>query len=338
MSGPAFWDAVEGREAAKLTRTLLSPLAWLYASAGTARHRRAQPESVAAPLICIGNVTMGGAGKTPVARAVLAVLRARGVAAHALSRGYRGRLKGPVQVDPAAHSVHDVGDEPLLLAQDGSAWIARDRVAGARAAVAAGAQAIVMDDGFQNPSLRKDLSILVIDAARPYGNLHVFPAGPLREPVAAGLARADAVVLMLPSLDYAPDMRSLRLEGFEGPVLTAHLAPLGFPPPGPLVAFAGIGRPEKFFDTLRTAGADIVNEAHFPDHHFYSGADLRDLVRLAERHRAALITTEKDHVRLPENMRRQVSAFPVTARFADPVSLEALVTRAIDAHETRGRE
>lgn len=325
MKGPAFWYAREGREAAPLTRLLLTPFALLYRAAGRARMRGATPERAPVPVICVGNVTLGGAGKTPVARAILARLRARGVDAHSLSRGHGGSLKGPLRVDPAAHTYREVGDEPLLLARDGAAWIARDRPAGACAAAEAGAQAIVMDDGFQNPSLHKDLSILVIDAAAPYGNAHVFPAGPLREPVKDALARADAVVLMAPGADFAPDLHRLGLKDFPGPVLTAWLEPEGAPPSDPLVAFAGIGRPEKFFDTLRAAGGEVVEEGVFPDHHPYRESHLTWLARVARERGARLITTEKDFVRLPRSLRDRVVAFPVKARFADEAALDALL-------------
>lgn len=331
MRGPAFWYARHGREAAPLARALLAPLALLYREAGRMRLRRARPQSAPAPVICVGNVTLGGAGKTPVVRAILARLRARGVEAHALSRGHGGSLAGPLRVDAAAHSYREVGDEPLLLAQGGAAWIARDRAAGARAAAAGGAQVIVMDDGFQNPSLRKDLSILVIDAEKPYGNGRVFPAGPLREPLRDALARADAVLLMAPQADYTPDMRQLGLRDFSGPVLTAWLEPAAAPPSGSLVAFAGIGRPEKFFDTLRAAGGDVVEEGMFPDHHPYAERDLDWLARAAQARGARLVTTEKDHVRLPDPIRARTAAFAVEARFGDEAALEALLSRALAA-------
>ncbi len=333
MTPPAFWYASEGREAARMTRALLAPLSWLYGMAGAWRIRRARPVHAPVPVICIGNVTLGGAGKTPVARAMLAHLRARGVAAHALSRGHGGRLRGPVRADPASHSYRDVGDEPLLLARDGAAWIARDRPAGALAAAKAGAGAVVMDDGFQNPSLHKALSLLVIDAVRPYGNGKVFPAGPLREPLSAALARADAVVLMRgvsgegADDPAAPDLSELGLDGFSGPVLTAHLAPLAPPPPGPLIAFAGIGWPQKFFDALRDAGGEISEAASFPDHHPYAESDLAWLARAAEERGATLITTEKDYVRLPPLMRARARTFAVEARFDDPDAFAALLAR-----------
>ena len=221
-------------------------------------------------MICVGGLTLGGTGKTPVVREVLERLAARGVAAHALSRGYGGRLKGPLRVDPAIHAARDVGDEPLMLARDHLVWIAADRVAGAKAAVAAGARALVMDDGHQNPSLEKALSLVVVDGETrdgewPFGDGDVFPAGPMREPLAAGLARADAVVVVLPNDVAAPDAALLALFG-DTPVLVARLEPLGAPPPGPQLGFAGVGKPWKVERALTAAGCDLVDFIPMPDH------------------------------------------------------------------------
>ena len=200
LATPRWWYA-RGRRAPSITRALMTPVAWGWASVTARRIARTTPTDPGIPLICIGNVTLGGAGKTPIVREVLRLLTAQGVAAHGLSRGHGGRLEGPVRVDPAHHTAADVGDEPLMLARDGPVWIARDRLAGAQAAAAAGAQAVVMDDGFQNPRVRKVLSLVVVDGETrdgewPFGDGGVFPTGPMREPLAAGLARADAVVIL----------------------------------------------------------------------------------------------------------------------------------------------
>lgn len=327
MRAPEFWSGrAQGRDAAPMLRALLTPLSWLYAGAGAARLAATTPTRVGPPVICIGNVSVGGVGKTPVVRAVRAALAARGVAAHALSRGHGGRLKGPVLVDPATHTAADVGDEPLLHARDGPAWIARDRVAGAQAAAAAGAQAIVLDDGFQNPTLAKDLAVLVVDAQDGFGNGAVLPAGPLREPVGAALARADAVILMGDGAAAQDPRLGAR------PVLRAAIAPAGPAPAGPLVAFAGIGRPEKFFDTLTALGADLADAVPFGDHHPYSEQDITFLTRLAADRGARLVTTEKDHVRLPAAARSAILTLPVTARFADEAALAALLDRLSYPH------
>lgn len=331
MKGPAFWYAREGREAAPVTRALLTPLSWAYSWAGEMRRRRAEPARAPVPVICVGNLTLGGTGKTPVARELLRRLRAHGVRAAALSRGYGGRLEGPVRVDPGSHTAIDVGDEPLMLAADGPAYAARERADGAALAARDGAAAIVMDDGFQNPSLIQDLRIVVIDAEAGYGNGRVFPAGPLREPVPRGLARAHAVVLMTPEPDTSPDRKALGLAGFSGPVLTAWLAPEGPPPAGPLVAFAGIGRPQKFFDALARNGAALAEAAPYPDHHVYTQRDLERLRGLAAAHGARLVTTEKDHARLPAEFRAEATPWRVSAQFADPAGLEALLAPLMDA-------
>lgn len=319
MRPPEFWNHKRGRDAAPLVRMLLAPAASLYTWAGARRLRRETPVAVARPVICVGNLTLGGTGKTPIARALRAMLAETGLVAHVVSRGHGGRLRGPVRVDPVRHSAADVGDEPLLHALDGPAWIARDRAAGANAAIAARAEAIILDDGFQNPGLKKDLSILVFDAEAGIGNERVFPAGPLREPLAGGLARAQMVVLLEKDADRVsrPDW----LAGFAGPVLHAFLAPDAPPPAGALIGFCGIGRPARFFDSVRKAGGDLIDGVPFPDHHVFSADELKNLRQLAAAHRARLITTEKDLVRLPPVARADIAAFPVTARFADSVPM-----------------
>lgn len=323
---PEFWSAdARGRDAALTLRALLTPLSWAYAWAGAQRLRAIVARHVSVPVVCVGNLTLGGAGKTPVARALRAAL---GTNAHTLSRGYGGRLQGPLRVTPDM-DVREVGDEPLLHAADGPAWIARDRLAGALAAVQAGAHAIVMDDGFQNPALAKDLSLIVVDPTFGIGNGAVFPAGPLRERLAEGLKRADAVIMLynLPPLAGAgaeggiPDW----LAGFSKPILTARLAPAGQVPTGKLLAFAGLARPEKFFDTLVDLGADVADCAPYPDHHPYSEDDLAFLVRMAEEARAQLITTEKDAARLSPEWRARVSVLPVVAEFDDEAALSRLL-------------
>jgi tetraacyldisaccharide 4'-kinase len=315
MRAPDFW-----RRRGALSTALL-PAGWLVAMAGRIRWALTQPSTAAVPVICIGNVTLGGAGKTPVALAVAEKLKRRGIAAHFLTRGYGGRLSGPVRVDPAVHGAGDVGDEPLLLARAAPCWVSKDRPAGAEAAVAAGAEAIIMDDGFQNPSLRKDMSLLVVDGAAGFGNDRVMPAGPLREPLVAALKRADGVVLF----DEMPG----ELAGLAGvlPVLQVRLEPQDADALAgkSVVAFAGIGRPEKFFRSLRDLGCDIVAESAFADHHAYRESDLAPLIAKAERHGAVAVTTEKDLVRVPEALRGAVTALAVTAVWEDGAGIDALL-------------
>ncbi|MEZ5994755.1 MAG: tetraacyldisaccharide 4'-kinase [Hyphomonadaceae bacterium] len=330
MRPPEFWNAeARGRDAAPMVRALLTPVSWLYAAAVEHKFRTAISRQAPAPVVCIGNLTVGGAGKTPIARAVRARL---GPHAHMLSRGYGGRTPGPLRVRPEMDA-REVGDEPLLHAQDGPAWIARDRFAGALAAAQAGARVIVMDDGFQNPALAKDLSVIVVDPGFGVGNGQVFPAGPLRERLSRGLARADAVVLLHNAQAVAAPAW---LKDFARPILDAHITPAGTLPNGKLIAFAGLARPEKFFETLERLGGDLAEALPFGDHHAYGADDLRLLEQLAAERGATLITTEKDAVRLAPDWRARVAVLPVVARFSDEAALDALlapiVSRMTGAH------
>ncbi|WP_029417960.1 tetraacyldisaccharide 4'-kinase [Brevundimonas bacteroides] len=320
LTTPRWWYERHGRHG-RVTRTLLKPASWLWAAATARRVARTPGEDVGVPVISIGNLTVGGSGKTPVAREVLRLLRASGVEAHGLSRGYGGRLEGPVRVDPASHSASDVGDEPLMLADEAPMWVARDRVAGARAAVAAGAQALVLDDGHQNPALKKTLSLIVVDGETrgdewPFGDGSVFPSGPMREPLKAGLARADAVILLLPADAPGADPELLALFGAL-PVFVARLEPAGPPPSGPQVGFAGIAKPWKVERALKAAGCDLKDFAPFPDHADYRVEDLAFLADRAALFEAGLVTTEKDWVRLPPAWRSRVTSWPVVARVED---------------------
>ena len=326
MNEPYFWRVSDrkSRASAPMLRLLLTPLALGYGLAGKRRLERAVPQSAGLPVICIGNLTLGGAGKTPVSADIRRRLAARGLRAATLSRGYRGELIGPLKVEPSTHTVKEVGDEPLMLASSGEAWISKDRLSGARAMREAGVQAVVMDDGHQNPVLKKSLSLLVIDAAEPFGNGFVFPKGPLREPVARGLARADAVVLM------GEGERPAALAGYSRPILRAKLAALAAPTPGRYVAFAGIGKPDRFFSSLTAhEGVDLTEAVPYPDHHLFDDMDMRYLMTLASERSAKLITTDKDHVRLSVEMRRITQRASVEARFEDGQALEALLSSAL---------
>ena len=328
LGTPRWWYVRKGAPA-PVTRALLRPISWIWAAATARRIARATPVDPGVPVISIGNLTMGGSGKTPVAREVLHRLRARGVQAHGLSRGYGGRESGPLKVDPARHAAADVGDEPLMLAGDGPFWISRDRAAGARAAVQAGAQAIVLDDGHQNPSLEKALSLVVVDGETrkdewPFGDGAVFPAGPMREPLAVGLARADAVVLMLPADLEGPDPELIAVFG-DKPVLVARLMPAEPPPPGPQLGFAGVAKPWKVEAGLKAAGCDLADFGSYPDHAAFSEETLKFLEDRAKVFGAGLVTTEKDWVRLPPAWRAKVKAWPVKAVFEDPGALDGLL-------------
>ena len=326
MRAPRFWANPPERPGC--AARLLAPFAALWAAATRRRLARGPGVRVGVPVVCVGNLTAGGSGKTPTVIALVQRLAARGIAAHVVSRGHGGSLAGPVRVDERRHRADEVGDEPLLLAAFGPVWVGRDRAAAARAAVAAGAQAIVMDDGFQNPDLAQDLAIVVVDAGFGFGNGRVIPAGPLREPVAAGLARGDLLLLVGEPGDRAA-FRAAWPE-LPIPVVEGALAPL---PTGMdwaglrALAFAGIGRPEKFYATLRGLGADIVAVRSFGDHEPY---DRRVLARLDAEARglaAQLVTTEKDAARLPASFRPRVLVLPVRLEIADWSALDAALAK-----------
>lgn len=332
LATPRWWYVREDAPM-RVTRLVATPVSWIWAWATARRLARGRPVDPGAPVICVGNLTMGGTGKTPVVRALAQRIAARGKAPAVLSRGHGGRLKGPVRVDPAAHTAADVGDEPLMLAAGGlSVWVSRERAAGGVAAVAAGAQAIVQDDGFQSPALAKTLSLVVVDGETrngewPFGDGAVFPAGPMREPLAAGLARADAVVLLLPADLAEPDPALLALFA-DKPVLIAHLEPAAPPPPGPQLAFAGIGKPWKMEQALKAAGCQLVDFAPFADHARIPDGVLRFLERRAAAAGAGLLTSEKDWARLSPAWRAKVAAWPVRVRFDDEAAVDALLAGA----------
>jgi tetraacyldisaccharide 4'-kinase len=329
MREPAFWWHPAGWQSA-----LLSPLATIYGAITAARMARPGYAS-GVPVICIGNLTVGGAGKTPTALAIAQWLVEAGRQPFLLSRGYGGALAGPLQVDPTRHMAEEVGDEPLLLARAAPTIVARDRKAGAIAAFKGGAGVIVMDDGFQNPAVAKDLSIVVIDGRRGIGNGQVFPAGPLRAPVAKQLEHADALLLIGQgrSGDAAAAIASKRgLPLFHGR-LEPDAAILAALRERPVLAFAGIGDPEKFFATLRDGELDVRAARAFPDHHQYQPGELLDLAGEAARLGLSLVTTEKDFVRLVGRAElaplAPVRALPVTLAMTEERSLRELVLARI---------
>ncbi len=307
MRTPDFWKS-RGPLA-----LLLSPLGWFYGLSVAWKARRTRPYTCAVPVICVGNLTAGGSGKTPIAMAVVEALRARGAGdVFFLTRGYGGKAEGPILVSPRM-PISMVGDEALLLARHAPTMMAKNRAAGALFAVKQGAGAVVMDDGHQNFTLKKNLSLVVMD---DLGNGLLIPAGPLRESIAQGLRRADAVV----------SMTGDALPGFAGPVLRARLVADGARFSGKKVfAFAGIGRPEKFIASLKEAGAIVTGTQFFADHHPYSAAEIAALRQRAGD--AMLVTTEKDFVRLDAQMRAGIEVLAVTAVFDEPQLLDSLLAR-----------
>jgi tetraacyldisaccharide 4'-kinase len=320
MRAPEFWET-DG-----LVPRLLSPLSALWAWGVERRLADADLYRPKVPVVCVGNLVTGGTGKTPVVLALIDLLRARGLKPHVLTRGYGGSEVGPLAVDPVRHDAARVGDEPLLLAGHAPTWVARWRPDGAVAAVEMGADMLVLDDGFQNASIAKDLSLVVVDGGYGFGNGRVLPAGPCRERVESGLSRADAVVLVGKDTSGV----SQRLAGL--PVLKARLEPghEAMALTGRRVfAFAGIGRPEKFFATLEAIGAEVVEAVSFADHYPYDQSDIDRLLTEAETLRAIPVTTAKDAARIPEAVRPYVRVLPVTLVWDDPEAPAALLERLL---------
>ena len=309
MRAPDFWYKPELR----LCAAALSPFGALYEVGGRFRFAITRPYVAPVPVICVGNATAGGTGKTPFAITLAHGLSAIGYAPHIVTRGYGGILKGPTRVDPHHHTARQVGDEPLLLAAVAPVWIAKDRRAGVEEAIRAGADIIVMDDGLQNPSVAKTVSLVLIDGEQGVGNGRVMPAGPLRETLKSCLERADALVIM----GKASERTRGQIENWKGPLFQASLEPdRSAPLAGPYIAFAGIARPEKFFATLDRLGVRLVERMAFADHHNFSLSEIERLMDRARSRGAKLITTAKDAVRLLPRQRAEIEVLPVVAVIA----------------------
>ena len=335
MREPGFWWG-EG----SLASALLAPLAALYGAVAQWRLGRGGRRA-AAPVVCVGNLTVGGAGKTPTALALARMLAAAGERPMFLTRGYGGALAGPLLVDPARHRAREVGDEPLLLARTAPTIVARDRVKGA--GIAGDASVIVMDDGFHNPSLVKDFSVLVVDGRRGTGNGRVIPAGPLRAPLEAQLARAHALIVV-GGLRRAADIAE-RARAANIPVLQARLRPdvdvIAWLRGRQVLAFAGIADPKKFFATLAEAGVVLAAARSFPDHHRYTRAEAVALCDDAARAGLVLMTTEKDLARLSgedqlKELAARVKALPVTLAFEDEEAMKSLLLERLAQAGTGG--
>lgn len=313
MRAPDFWQ--HGGALA----CILAPFGVLHGASVACKASLTKAFDPERPVICVGNLTVGGSGKTPIAIAIAEILRAKGHRPYFLTRGYGGSERGPALAS-RGHTATIMGDEALLLARTAPTIVARDRAAGAKLAREKGASVLIMDDGHQNFALRKTLSLVVVDTEVGFGNGRQIPAGPLREPVAQGLSRADAVILVG---DGTPD-----LKGFKGPVLRAHFrADVSAFTGKEVFAFAGIGRPEKFTASLENGGARIIGSCFFADHHPYTENEIAQLKMVAGN--ALLVTTEKDFVRLNLADRQGIRVLKVAAMFDDKTAMESLLDRAL---------
>lgn len=326
MKPPKFWRNAPGSPGWQAR--VLAPLGWLAAAATARRVAKAPTYTAPIPVICIGGAHLGGTGKTPTVIALAERLKARGVKAHVVSRGYGGSAEGPLSVDPNRHSAEETGDEPLLIAAFAPVWVAKDRAAGVQAAVKAGAEAVLLDDGFQNPSVFKTASVLVVDAADGFGNGRVAPAGPLREPPQRALKRAD---LLLTLGDGATqDSFTSRYPAVSTPRVMAEVRPLetGMDWRGMKVfAFAGIGNPAKFFATLQKLGAELAGTVSLADHQPIGMKLLQRLAFEANASGGEIVTTEKDAVRLPKAFQGRVLVLPVRLQPQDWAPIDALFDR-----------
>ena len=316
MKAPQFWYEPNTWKA-----KFLYPLGYFYNLLTLLRGKLAKPQSYSCLTICIGNLNVGGTGKTPTTIALAQHFLKKGLQVHVVSRGYKGKFQGTFLVDPQKHKSDEVGDEPLLMSEFTSVWVSNKRKNGIAAAENAGAQIVLLDDGFQDPSFHKDFSLIVVDGEKGFGNKKCMPAGPLRENIVQGFKRADALVIV--------GQRIYKFDTFPTHLKIIHstLKPIETGmnwKEGKYLAFAGIADPSKFFKTLRSLGANLIDCVALSDHQNLDGQVLKRLERKANSAHAQLVTTEKDAVRLSKSFRKKVLSLPVRIEFDDKNELENL--------------
>lgn len=314
MKTPSFWKNKT------LLSTALLPAGWIYAGLTALRLKLKKPCHAAIPVICVGNLTAGGSGKTPTAVSLAGILKRGGKNPFFVSRGYGGRLQNII-VDSERHTAADTGDEPLLLSREAPVALNADRGKAAVLAQQNGADVIIMDDGFQNPTLHKDLSFLIIDGGFGFGNCRPVPSGPLRENLNKGLARADAAIII------GSDKQNIRPLLGSLPVFEGQICPEPIPDAQTInaIAFAGIGRPGKFYASLKECGVNVIAEHDFPDHHFYTESDLQKLMDEAREKGAVLYTTAKDFVKIPAALRPHFRVLEISIKWKDEAALADFV-------------
>lgn len=321
MKTPKFWSSINPISA------MLMPLSWIYYLGYRAKQKTTCSVTVPVPIICIGNLTAGGAGKTPVALYIGKLIKNKGKKAFFISRGYSGNIISPVLVDISKHTAQQVGDEPLLLAKILPTIVGKNRVAVAKFAISLGAEIIIMDDGFQNHTIKKDLSFIVVDRHLSFGNGLMLPAGPLREPVKHGLKRANAVIIINPATFLPTSLPNIPIIIARSQAKPSMLAMNG----KKILAFCGIAYPNKFYTMLADCGADIFEKKSFPDHYHYTNTDLEKLYKIATEHSLQLVTTSKDATRLPEEFRNKVMVAEMELLFENSQVLEDLIEGVISA-------
>lgn len=308
MKTPKYWQSNS------FISKILMPIAWFYGRLTQWRLKFSTPPKADIPVICIGNITAGGTGKTPVSVSIAKMLESEMMHPFFITRGYGGKLNN-IYVNNKKHSAHDVGDEPLLLSHQAPVVIASNRFNGAKLALKEGADILIMDDGFQNPSLHKDLSFLVFDGHYGIGNGKIIPAGPLRETLEDGLKRADALIIM--GKDKHDLAKRTNLPVFFGHTEAVQTTINNTN----VLAFAGIGHPQKFYHTLQMQGFNIVDSIDFPDHHFYSKNELNELLTKAQALNAEIYTTSKDFVKIPTSYHKYINVLEIAVVWDDPEGL-----------------
>lgn len=320
FKAPNFWNTRDS----KWVKALL-PISKLYGAVSSFKVNKVSPEKAAIPVVCIGNVVLGGAGKTPTVDLVCEIFHKYNLTPHILTGGYGGYLKNVIRVDPAHHSYLQVGDEALLSAEVAPTWVGRNRINSAKAATLAGADVLVMDDGFQNNSIFKDFKILVVDSGQSFGNEFLFPAGPLRESVEGGIKKSDIVLIIGEKNEYIENR--VKAVNKDIPLFYAKIQPqdnINIAPKSKVIGFCGIGYPAKFKKTLKELEVDLLDFIAFSDHHPYTITEIQKLIKSAQRTGARLVTTRKDFIKIPEVFRGQLTVIDIKLSFTGE-SFEAIM-------------